>query len=339
MKTLLRWLGRAATTLVLLVVLALAGAFAWQRFSLEQEEGLRPPASQFVRVDGRLMHFACSGEGPRTYVLDAGAGAWSAHWWRIAPRLARSGRVCVFDRPGYGWSEPTTRGHDGLAAAGRLHAMVRAAGIGRPFVYVGHSLGANIGEVYRDHYPQDVSALVLLEPGDPTDLLEDVHGPRSKAMALPECALGCWLGRAAGELGVLRPLAHGKSFAGVRAQYVAGANRPSHLATAAMELAAAPRTAWQDRDVASFGDTPVLIFASSHPRQPDSKETPADVARWEVTQRAYLAGLAARSSRSGGLVIVPGSTHATMVLGEPQAAFVADRIVRFVEGPQPTSTR
>jgi len=93
--------------------------------------------------------------------------------------------------------------------------------------------------------------------------------------------------------------------------------------TAIASLNAVPRTAYECLDIHSFGDTPVLVFASTQAREPEGNETTADVRTWQVRQRAYLAGLAARSRRSGGLVLVPNSTHSSMTLGRDQAAMVA----------------
>ncbi len=333
----LKWLGLGLLTLLV------AGAF-YQQIGVVLDAKLAPPPSEMVRVDGRAVHLVCMGSGPRTFVLDAGAGAWSWEWWRLQPLLAKTGRACAFDRAGLGWSDPAGGAHDGATSADELAALVRAAKIPTPFVYVGHSLGANIAMIYYARHPKDVSALVLIEPGDPKDLLEDFHGTRADAMAAADCGMTCYAAGAAAYLGITRIAAHlfikeGRNVAGAAFDdYRAGLARPSSvMATASSYLDALPKTAYEDIDVHSFGDTPVLVFTSSKPREPEGKETVADVKKWRVRQLAYLASLAAKSTHGKGPVVIPDSSHSSMVLGEQQSIVLAREIVAFVSGPRPAA--
>ena len=134
--------------------------------------------------------------------MGATVGAFS--WDYVAPLLARTGRVCAFDRPGLGWSADTGDAHDVRALATRVAFIVRAAHLPRPFIYVGHSLGADDAIVYRGLYPGDVAALILLEPGIPKDVLRNFRGARAEAMAAPDCDIRCDLAEAAAFLGVTR---------------------------------------------------------------------------------------------------------------------------------------
>ena len=334
----LRFAAAALKFIGLSLLVLIAAGVVYERVGIWQDESLRPPSNEFVVAGGRRVHVACVGSGPRTFVLDAGASAWSVFWWRIQPALARVGRTCAFDRPGYGWSDPIEGAHDGVAAAGRLHDLVRQAHIQTPFIYVGHSLGANFAQVYWRLYPRDVSGLVLLEPGDPKDLLEDTHATAPEIMHASECSALCVLADASGQLGVIRLLAHGESFAGAaQQQYRAGASRPSMLSTILREQGSLPKTALETRDVGSFDNTPVLVFASSNPREPEAAETEDDVRRWQIGQRQYLASLSARSTRGAGLAVVPNATHITMVLGQAQAEFIAQRIIAFAGAIEPQS--
>jgi pimeloyl-ACP methyl ester carboxylesterase len=332
----LKWLGFGLLGL-------LVGGAIYQQIGIALDSKLAPPASEMVRVNGRAVHLVCMGEGPKTLVLDAGAGAGTFEWWRLQPLLAKAGRVCAFDRPGLGWSDPSGGAHDGLTAADELAALVHAAKIPRPFIYVGHSLGANFAMIYYARYSQDVSALVLIEPGDPKDLLEDFHGTRTEAVAASDCGATCYAVGAATYLGITRLAARimitGHHLLAGRAlsEYRAGLGRPSSTMAMAASLKALPKTAYEDLDVHSFGDTPVLTVASSEPRQPEGKETIADVKKWRIGQLAYLASVAGMSTHGKGPIIIPGSSHSSMVMGEHQAETMAEEIIGFVSDlPMPT---
>jgi len=304
---------------------------------------LAPPNNEMIAVNGRAIHVACMGTGDQTFVLDSGLGGWSVFWWRLQPLLAKSGRSCVFDRAGEGWSDSAGDAHDGLAAADQLAAIVAAGKIPTPFIYVGHSLGANFAQIYYAMHPADIAGLVLLEPGDPKDLLEDFHGTRAEAMAAPDCDWKCYVAGATGYLGVTRLVANsapGRHFPGtMKAQYRVGLARPSHWVNFVAYMAALPKTAYETMDVRSFGDTPVLVFSTSELREPEGKETIEDVKAWRGGYLAYLRSLAAKSSRGVGPIEVPNSNHAYMALEEPQVAFVANTIIEFMRETTVSSLR
>lgn len=114
--------------------------------------------------DGRSLNLRCSGEGAPTVLLEAGFGADALAWWRVQPMIAARQRVCAYDRAGYGFSDPGPMPRDVDAEVADLHALVEAAGIAKPLILVGHSLGSHIVRRYDERYGESVAALVLVEP-------------------------------------------------------------------------------------------------------------------------------------------------------------------------------
>ena len=332
----MRWVGRILKWLGLGVLGLLVLGAVYQQIGLLLDASLGPPANDMTSVDGRAVHLVCTGQGKRTFLLDAGAGAGVFEWLRVQPLLAKVGRVCAFDRAGLGWSAAAPGGYDAHAAAAQLAALVRAARIATPFVYVGHSLGANFAIVYRAEYPQDVSALVLIEPGRPADLLEDFRGTRDDAMSAADCGVSCYAAGTANFLGVVRLASHmigHKTFDDYhRALYQAYLTRPATLMTTLASLNAVTKTAYEDMDVRSFGTTPVIVFASSdNLRGDDEFKSVSDYLAWRKVQHAWLASLAAMSKAGKGPVVIPNSDHSSMVLGEKQSATLVQQIVAFVQ--------
>lgn len=330
----MRLFGKILKWFVMAVIFLVVVGAIYQQVGRMMDAKLAPPESEMIAVSGRTVHVACMGTGNQTFVLDSGLGGWSVFWWRLQPLLAKTGRACVFDRPGDGWSASAPHAHDGLAAAEQLEAIVAAARIPVPFIYVGHSLGANFAQIYYARHPAEIAGLILLEPGDPKDLLEDFRGTRAEAMAAPDCDWKCYVAGAAGYLGVTRLVAHfapGKHFpGGIKAQYRVGLARPSHSINFTASIAALPKTAYQNMDVTSFDDTPVLLISSSELREPEGKETIGDVKVWRQGYLDYLRSLAAKSSHGAGPIEVPNSSHAYMALEEPQVSFVTDTIIEFL---------
>ncbi|MBS0362767.1 MAG: alpha/beta hydrolase [Proteobacteria bacterium] len=114
--------------------------------------------------DGRRMHLYCEGSGGPVVVLDSGLGdgAWS--WASVQDRIAKTHRVCSFDRAGYGTSSPGPMPRDSKAAAADLDALMKASGEPGPYVVVGHSIASLEVRYFALTHPKAVAALVLVDP-------------------------------------------------------------------------------------------------------------------------------------------------------------------------------
>ncbi|WP_195763642.1 alpha/beta fold hydrolase [Duganella guangzhouensis] len=127
---------------------------------------------------GRKMNLYCSGQGAVTVVFDAAAGDAGWAWYRVQPEVARQTRACVFDRAGFGFSDPATQPNTAEGVAADLHKLLSAAGEKGPYVLVGNSLGGANVQVYAYRHPEQVKGLVLVEAQheDETDRLDRASG-------------------------------------------------------------------------------------------------------------------------------------------------------------------
>src|SRR5688572_711629 len=98
------------TLLILILAVAGAGA-AYEAVASAQDTMRYPPPGRLVDVGGYRIHLLCMGEGSPTVLLDAWSGGWSTEWEPVQPALARSTRVCAWDRAGSGWSDLGTHDH------------------------------------------------------------------------------------------------------------------------------------------------------------------------------------------------------------------------------------
>lgn len=119
---------------------------------------------QLVDVGGRKMNMACSGQGATTVVFDAPSGEAGWNWFQVQPAVAQHTRACVFDRAGFGFSDPAARPNTSENVAQDLHRLLAGAGIKPPYILVGNSLGGANMQVYAYRYPAEVKGLVLVEP-------------------------------------------------------------------------------------------------------------------------------------------------------------------------------
>ena len=63
------------------------------------------PLGRLVDIGGRKLHLHCIGAGSPTVVLESGASAFAVDWALVQPEVAKTNRVCSYDRAGMGWSD------------------------------------------------------------------------------------------------------------------------------------------------------------------------------------------------------------------------------------------
>jgi pimeloyl-ACP methyl ester carboxylesterase len=129
----------------------------------QKMKGTLPPPGDLVGVGGHSLHLVCRGTGTPTVVLDAGmSDAWVT-WSKVQSVLAKTTRVCSYDRAGIGYSDegPLPRTSDRIVL--ELHTLLHNAGIQGPYVMAGHSFGGYNVRLFASRYPSEVAGLVLID--------------------------------------------------------------------------------------------------------------------------------------------------------------------------------
>src|ERR1700686_1083054 len=149
----------------LILTLAFVGAI-YQVIATRLAEREYPPPGRLVDVGGYRLHIHCSGpegaSGGPTVIMDAGIGECSLGWGLVQPEIAKFARVCTYDRAGLGWSDPAPTPRTSRQIVSDLHALLTNAGIGPPYVMVGHSFGGLNARLYASQFPEDVAGMVLV---------------------------------------------------------------------------------------------------------------------------------------------------------------------------------
>jgi pimeloyl-ACP methyl ester carboxylesterase len=94
-------------------------------------------------------------------------GGCVTDWLSVQDRLATSTAVCVYDRPGLGWSDPEPAWPTAVGMARSLRDLLDAAGVVPPFVVAGHSMGGLVARVFAGLYPDEVAGLALIDASHP----------------------------------------------------------------------------------------------------------------------------------------------------------------------------
>jgi pimeloyl-ACP methyl ester carboxylesterase len=115
---------------------------------------------------GRRLHIRSAGSGGPAVILEPGLGESARAMARsIAPDVARTTTVVVYDRAGHGRSDAEPAA--GPDAARDLHVLLERAHVPGPYVLAGHSLGGMFALSYAHRYPAEVGGIVLLDSMHP----------------------------------------------------------------------------------------------------------------------------------------------------------------------------
>ena len=133
-----------------------------------------PPPGQMVPVGNYKLQLYCSGSGSPTVVIEPGMGVDWVGWRGVIASLLPSNRVCVYDRAGYGWSDPGPKPRTALLETRELHTMLTRAGVPQPYILAAHSFGAYIARIYASQFRDSLAGVVLVDPSSEEEPIVDM---------------------------------------------------------------------------------------------------------------------------------------------------------------------
>jgi len=137
-------------------VIILVAGVVYQAAASASDSKKYPSPGELYDVGDYKLHLYCTGEGSPTVILEAGAGFPSISWFIVQEKVAQFTRVCSYDRPGFGWSEPASGPLSSDQVAANLHGLLETAGIPGPYILVGHSDGGVYVRAYARQYPSEM---------------------------------------------------------------------------------------------------------------------------------------------------------------------------------------
>jgi pimeloyl-ACP methyl ester carboxylesterase len=302
----------AGLTLGVVTIVALGGAAS-------ALSGRPHGPGQLYDIGGRKLRLVCAGPadaaGPTVW-LESGAYGVAEDLSVVQARLAARGyRACAWDRAGMGLSDPGPLPRDGASVMRDRDALLQAAGIKGPFVYVGHSMAGLAGRLWAASRPDEVIGLVLLDAAGPE--AAQVPGARVWIQRFRTAAR---LGVIAANLGVMKAASF---FVPDRIGLEPEAARlkrwtigsVTHQRAAAAEIDAAFATGEQALAAGDISvETPVAVITAGG----DGRSG------WQEMQAAP-----ARRSLKGSVLNLPDATHTSM-LGGANADRVVEATLRVI---------
>ncbi|HEX2012892.1 MAG TPA: alpha/beta hydrolase [Roseateles sp.] len=284
-----------------------------------------PPPGRLYEIDGLRLHLYLSGPVPTdkhqpTIVIESGAGTVSPLYARLQRTLASKYQVCSYDRPGLGWSQPDAQPLDSERNARRLHALLDAAGVRGPLVFIGHSLGGLLMRVYTGLYPEQVAGLMMLDASHPDQFAlyneaptEQMAAERAKRVKLRNG------GSPPPEFGLIDAV-----YADMPevASQMKATFTPEALDAMLYEVLGLQQVARQAAAAPDLGDRPLVVpWAPKQPAPTGIEGLDAVYQRWPGYQDAH----AALSTR-GRVRALEGAEHMSIAVLPPFVAQVAEEI-------------
>jgi pimeloyl-ACP methyl ester carboxylesterase len=299
--------------LALMVVASIGGGY--ETVKEAADAAAYPMPGKLVDVGGHRLHLNCTGSGTPTVILEPGAGGTSSWAGWMGPAVAQETRVCVYDRAGKGWSEQSDAFLDADQIAADLHTLLSRAGVDGPYVLAGHSFGGLYVRAFAATYPDEVAGMVLIDStaaadaGEPAPAEVDGYDPMARVSAL---------GAATARLGLARLIAetdYDTLPQRSRDEARATASRAAQVGNTIDEYAHAGSSAVQAARLDDFGDKPLVVVTAAVGNSPG----------WLPKQEA-MAALSTNTDHR----IIPGSTHASLMLDRDAAAQTTAAILDVV---------
>jgi pimeloyl-ACP methyl ester carboxylesterase len=309
-----RWL--LWPVLAVLAVASVGGGY--QTVREQADANAYPMPGQLIDVGGHSLHLNCTGSGSPTVVLEPGGGEMSSNLGWIAPAVARDTRVCVYDRAGRGWSQPSDTPQDGTQIATDLHTLLHRGNVPGPYVLAGHSFGGLYVLNFAARHPNEVAGMVLVDstapawaakPGAPSpgDQGSDQLLARVSTLISTSARLG--LGR------LYSQLAYGSLPPRSRDEVRASSATASNLRSTIDEYVQANASMEQAASLKDFADKPLVVLTAG---------TGNDAA-WTTAQN-HLATLSTNSAHR----VIENATHEALVADEEHATATTRAILDVV---------
>jgi pimeloyl-ACP methyl ester carboxylesterase len=304
--------------LVTLIVLTLIGAI-YQAIATARDARAFPPPGQLVDVGGYKLHIHCLGTGSPTVILESGQGGLSSDWVWIQPEIAKTTRVCAYDRAGVGWSDPGPAPRDAQQVGRELHSLLANAQIPGPYLLVGHSYGGLYVRVYAATYPETIKGMMLIEAAHPDQWTRNPTGQAEYAQITRMYQVAGVLTR----LGLLRLInftpANPDLPAEQSAIHKAFSDTTRYVDAATSEFNATAATNQQVQAAGSFGTLPLFVLTATDHDRPEI-EPIAQELQHELTQ------LSTNSVQR----VVEGATHSSFIIEQQDALVTVDALQQVI---------
>lgn len=285
---LLKVFGIILISLCCLVLVLLGGSTLNHRYQLKREAEKFPAPGKLVEVNNCKLHVYGEGQAETTLVLMAGSGTPNPtlDFKPLWQRLTDAYRIVVVEKSGYGWSAVSSNPRDIDTMLSETREALRLAGETGPYVLVPHSMSGLEAIYWAQVYPQEVKAIVGLDPTVPEVLENEREVPSSAQIKMMYFVARIGISRFMPEADLeatFPVLATGDLSPQDREQFIAMFYRSSYTKDMLREIE------YLSANAEAVADNPVPVHTPMYFFISDGKEVPYD--NWQQVLTNYLSQL------------------------------------------------
>ncbi len=152
-----------------IIVVLLVLSALYHKYELRNEAKKYPPPGELVQVNNNKMHVYSEGQGDFTLIFMSGHGTscptidFKPLWMRMTDEY----RIVVVEKAGYGWSETSSSSRDIDTMLEETRKALKLSGEDGPYVLVPHSMSGLEAIYWAQKYPDEVKAIIGLDPAIP----------------------------------------------------------------------------------------------------------------------------------------------------------------------------
>jgi pimeloyl-ACP methyl ester carboxylesterase len=124
-----------------------------------------PPLGSLVNIGTHRLHVIDIGQtyNMPTVIFEHGCATSCLIWSLVYPVISKRTRTIVYDRAGYGWSEPGPMPRTNEQCVEELYNLLITIKVNKPCIFVGHSFGGINLRLFAQQYPDFVAGLIFVD--------------------------------------------------------------------------------------------------------------------------------------------------------------------------------
>jgi pimeloyl-ACP methyl ester carboxylesterase len=152
-----------------IIIILLIASTINHNSQLRKESQMYLPSRNIVEVNGKKLHVYLEGDGDLTLVFMSGHGTISPtlDFKPLWEKMVDEYRIAVVEKSGYGWSEVSNTPRDLDSILEETRKALELSGEKGPYVLVPHSMSGLEAIYWAQKYPDEVKAIIGLDPLTP----------------------------------------------------------------------------------------------------------------------------------------------------------------------------
>ncbi|WP_251401914.1 alpha/beta fold hydrolase [Ureibacillus chungkukjangi] len=158
--------------IILAIVAALLIWVMGSNLMTAYEQKKYPAIGELVDVNGENMHIYTKGNGDNTVVLLSGLGTAAPvlDFEPLINEMAKTNKVVVVEPFGYGWSDVTNKERTVENIVEEIRIALTKSNLPGPYILMPHSISGIYSMYFANKYPEEVKAIVGIDPTLPEAL-------------------------------------------------------------------------------------------------------------------------------------------------------------------------